>query len=275
MEESLGSATRETLVEIKDLRFSRGDRMIFDGLSLSIRRGQVVALLGPSGTGKTTLLKLIMGQLTPESGSIKVAGKEVRELSRDRLFDLRKKMGLLFQSGALLTDYNAFDNVALPIREHTNLPESLIGTLVMIKLQAVGLRGAARLMPSELSGGMARRVALARAIALDPDLVLYDEPFAGLDPISLGAIRTLVRNLNDALGLASVVVTHNLRALDVLADHAYIISGGKVIGHGSPNELMESESDFVRQFVHGLPDGPVPFHIPASPVEEAFLGPKQ
>ena len=264
----------DVLVEVQDLHFSRGERKIFDGLSLSVMRRQVVAILGPSGTGKTTLLKQIIGQLRPDSGQVKVAGKAVHDISRDDLFDVRKKMGLLFQSGALLTDYTVFDNVALPLREHTDLPERLIETLVLMKLQAVGLRGAAGLMPSELSGGMARRVALARAIALDPDLVLYDEPFAGLDPIALGAIRKLVRNLNDALGMASFVVTHNLRAMEVLVDYAYIIANGKVIGEGTPEELTNSDSEFIRQFFHGLPDGPVPFHYPAPTLEETFLGPR-
>lgn len=259
------------LVDVRNLHFSRGDRKIFDGLNLTVQRGQVVAILGPSGTGKTTLLKQIIGQLQPEQGEVLVNGRTIHRLKRDELFEVRQQMGLLFQSGALLSDYTVFDNVALPLREHTDLPEQLVETLVLMKLQAVGLRGAAALMPSELSGGMARRVALARAIALDPDLVLYDEPFAGLDPIALGAIRKLVRNLNDALGMASLVVTHNLRAMEVLVDYAYIIANGKVVGEGTPDELTHSDSEFIRQFFHGLPDGPVPFHYPASTVEETFL----
>src|SRR5919108_6026192 len=225
------------LVEIRDLHFARGERKIFNGLSLDIARGQVTALMGPSGTGKTTLLKLIGGQLRPSRGTIHVDGQNVHKLRRKALYELRKRMGMLFQSGALLTDINVFDNVAYPLREHTRLPEALIRDVVLMKLEAVGLRGARDLMPSELSGGMARRVALARAIALDPLLVMYDEPFAGLDPISLGIVGQLIRKLNDALGMTSVIVTHDVYESLKIVDYIYFVSEGRIIAQGAPAEV--------------------------------------
>jgi phospholipid/cholesterol/gamma-HCH transport system ATP-binding protein len=251
------------LVQIRNLRFARGARVIFDGVDLDIRRGKVTAIMGPSGTGKTTLLRLIGGQLRPQSGSIVVDGLDISKLARGELYELRKRMGMLFQSGALLTDLNVYDNIAFPLREHTKLPEPLIRDLVLMKLQAVGLRGARDLMPSELSGGMARRVALARAIALDPMMIMYDEPFAGQDPISLGTIVQLIRTLNDALSLTSVVVSHDVTETAGIADYIYVLSEGKVIGHGTPDELVKSPSAQVQQFLQGLADGPVPFHYPA------------
>ena len=251
------------LVQIRNLRFTRGERMIFNGVDLDIQRGKVTAIMGPSGTGKTTLLRLIGGQLRPQSGSIVVDGLDIAKLSRGELYELRKRIGMLFQSGALLTDLNVYDNIAFPLREHTKLPEPLIRDLVLMKLQAVGLRGARDLMPSELSGGMARRVALARAIALDPMMIMYDEPFAGQDPISLGAIVQLIRTLNDALSLTSVVVSHDVTETAGIANYIYVLSEGKVIGHGTPDELVKSPSAQVQQFLQGLADGPVPFHYPA------------
>ena len=253
----------EPLVRIRGLRFARGERMIFDGVDMDIHRGKVTAIMGPSGTGKTTLLKLIGGQLRPAAGTIHVDGEEVHRLSRDRLYQLRKRMGLLFQSGALLTDLDVFENVAFPLREHTRLPESMIRDLVLMKLEAVGLRGARTLMPSELSGGMARRVALARAIALDPMMIMYDEPFTGQDPISMGVLVKLIRRLNDALGLSSIVVSHDVQETAAIADYIYLLSGGKVVAHGSPESLGRSDSAWAQQFMQGQPDGPVPFHYPA------------
>lgn len=259
------------LVEIRGLRFARGSRMIFDGVDLDIPRGKVTAIMGPSGTGKTTLLKLIGGQLTPQEGTIRVDGEEVHKLSRDKLYELRKRMGLLFQSGALLTDLDVFENVAFPLREHTDLPEAMIRDLVLMKLQAVGLRGARGLMPSELSGGMARRVALARAIALDPMMIMYDEPFTGQDPISMGVLVKLIRQLNDALDLTSIVVSHDVEETVAISDYIYLLSGGKVIAHGTPDDLGGDESEWARQFLEGQPDGPVPFHYPAADFAEDLL----
>lgn len=252
------------LVEIRELRFARGDRVIFDGVDIDIPRGKVTAIMGPSGTGKTTLLKLIGGQLQPLEGSIRVDGEDVAKLSRSRLYALRKRMGFLFQSGALLTDLDVYENVAFPLREHTQLPESMIRDLVLMKLQAVGLRGARRLMPSELSGGMARRVAMARAIALDPMMMMYDEPFTGQDPISMGVLVKLIRTLNDALNLSSIVVSHDVQETAAIADYIYLLSGGKVVGQGTPDELGRSDSAWAQQFLQGLPDGPVPFHYSAT-----------
>jgi phospholipid/cholesterol/gamma-HCH transport system ATP-binding protein len=262
----------EPVVQIRDLRFARGERMIFDGVDLDIRPGTVTAIMGPSGTGKTTLLKLIGGQLQPLSGSVRVQGMEVPSLKRPELYRLRKRIGMLFQSGALLTDINVFDNVAFPIREHTRLPEALVRDLVLMKLQAVGLRGAAGLMPSELSGGMARRVALARAIALDPLMVMYDEPFTGQDPISMGITVKLIRELNDALGLTSIVVSHDVRETSAIADYAYLLSDCRVMAHGKPDELWKSESAWTHQFLHGEPDGPVAFHYPAPGYRDDLVG---
>ncbi len=254
--------SNEVLVRIRDLHFSRGNRKIFNGVNLDIRRGKVTAIMGPSGTGKTTLLKLIGGQLKPDQGSIQVDGLEVPKLKVSQLYELRKRIGMLFQSGALLTDINVFDNVAFPIREHTKMPPAMIRDMVLMKLESVGLRNARDLMPSELSGGMARRVALARAIALDPMMILYDEPFTGQDPISMGVIVQLIRLLNDALGLTSIVVSHDVQETATIADSIYVLSEGKVVGHGTPQELAETDSDWVKQFMQGLPDGPVPFHYP-------------
>jgi phospholipid/cholesterol/gamma-HCH transport system ATP-binding protein len=260
-----------SLVRIRDLHFSRGERVIFDGIDLDIPRGKVTAIMGPSGTGKTTLLRLIGGQLDPERGSIQVDGQEVPALSRQALYTLRQRMGMLFQSGALLTDLTVFENVAFPLREHTDLPEAMIRDLVLMKLQAVGLRGARDLMPSELSGGMARRVALARAIALDPMMIMYDEPFTGQDPISMGALVQLIRLLNDALGLTSIMVSHDVNEAAAISDYVYVISQGKVIGHGSPEAIRNTDSEWVQQFMQGLPDGPVPFHYPAPDYTEDLL----
>lgn len=262
---------RAPLVQIRGLTFKRGARAIFDNVDLDIERGKITAIMGPSGTGKTTLLRLIGGQLRPDAGSIKVFDQEVGKLSRRELFELRKRVGMLFQSGALLTDLSVFDNVAFPLREHTRLPERMIRDLVLIKLEAVGLRGARDLMPSELSGGMARRAALARAIALDPMMILYDEPFTGQDPISMGTLAQLIHNLNEVLGLTSVVVSHDVHETSLIADYIYVISGGKIIGQGSPQALAQTDSPWVRQFMDGLPDGPVPFHYPAPGYSDDLL----
>ncbi len=261
----------EVVVRIRDLHFSRGSRKIFDGVDLDIRRGQVTAIMGPSGTGKTTLLKLIGGQLKPQRGTIEVDGHLVHKLPRRKLYELRKRIGMLFQSGALLTDISVFDNIAFPIREHSRLPESMVRDLVLMKLEAVGLRGARRLMPSELSGGMARRVALARAIALDPMMIMYDEPFTGQDPISMGVLVQLIRKLNDALDLTSIIVSHDVAETSAISDYIYVLSNGRVVGHGTPKALQESDSAWVKQFVQGLPDGPVPFHYPAPDYAEELL----
>jgi phospholipid/cholesterol/gamma-HCH transport system ATP-binding protein len=257
------SGSSDVLVEIRDLSFSRGDRRILDNFSLTIPRGKVTAILGGSGGGKTTLLNLIGGRLKPDSGTVIVDGQSVPALSTPALYELRKRMALLFQTGALFTDLNVFDNVAFPIREHTQLPESIVSKVVLMKLEAVGLRGARNLMPTELSGGMARRVALARAIALDPMMVMYDEPFAGLDPISMGVVVKLIREFNDALGMTSIVVTHDVTEASSLADYMYLLSGGRVVAQGTPEEMKRTSATEVRQFMAGLPDGPVPFHYPA------------
>jgi phospholipid/cholesterol/gamma-HCH transport system ATP-binding protein len=251
--------------------FNHGQRRIFDGVSLTIPRGKIVAIMGPSGIGKTTLLRLIGGQLRPESGSINVNGFEIPALSRDELFEVRKSMGMLFQTGALFSDLNVFENVAFPLRVHTSLPEDMIRDLVLIKLQSVGLRGASELYPSELSGGMSRRVALARAIALDPELIMYDEPFAGLDPIAMGVIVDLIKTLNAVYGTTSVIVSHDIGETASIADLIYILSDGKVIGEGTPEELFEQKSPRIQQFIKGLPDGPVPFHYPARDYEEELM----
>lgn len=262
----------EPLVKISGLRFSRQGRRILDDVDLEIARGRVTAIMGPSGTGKTTLLKLISGQLTPEAGSVVVDGQDVHRLSRGDLYRLRTRMGMLFQTGALLTDLDVFENVAYPLREHARLPESLLRKLVMMKLEAVGLRGAAELMPSELSGGMARRVALARAVALDPMMIMYDEPFTGQDPISMGVLVSLIRHLNDASKLTSIVVSHDVRETASIADYIYIIANARVMCHGTPQQVAAEGSEWVRQFMDGLPDGPVHFHYPAKPLEQDLLG---
>ncbi|RAU19693.1 phospholipid ABC transporter ATP-binding protein MlaF [Nitrincola tibetensis] len=261
----------DVIVEIKDLTFSRGNRPIFKGVDIKIPRGKVTAIMGPSGTGKTTLLKLIGGQLRPDSGDIVVEGSSVPSLGRKDLFVIREKMGMLFQSGALFTDMNVFDNIAFPIRVHTQLPEEMIRDIVLMKLQAVGLRGAYDLMPSELSGGMARRVALARAISLDPNIVMYDEPFTGQDPIAMGVLVNLIRRLNQALGHTSIIVSHDIQETLSIADYIYLIADGKVIAHGTPDQLKTIESEQVRQFVEGLPDGPVPFHYQAPDFLEQLM----
>ncbi|MGC9386497.1 MAG: ATP-binding cassette domain-containing protein [Hydrogenovibrio sp.] len=255
----------DTLIDIKNVSFSRGERVIFRDFSLKIPVGKVTAIMGPSGTGKTTLLKLIAGQLKPDQGEIWVNGQNVHTLRRSKLYELRQKMGMLFQSGALLTDLNVFDNVAFPVREHTDLPEDIIRPLVLMKLQAVGLRGAQHLMASQLSGGMSRRVALARALALDPDMIFYDEPFVGQDPITMGVLIELIRKLNDTLSVTSVAVSHDVNEVLSIADFACVISEGRVVAEGTPDDLVASESDYVQQFLQGLPDGPVPFDYPAKP----------
>lgn len=260
------------LVEIENLHFSRGSRAVFAGVDLGIRRGEVTAIMGPSGSGKTTLLRLIGGQLCPDVGRIRVDGTDVHTLRRRQLYKLRQRMGILFQSGALFTHLSCFDNVAFPLREHTRLSAALIRHLVLVKLEAVGLRGARDLYPAELSGGMARRVALARAIALDPMMVLYDEPFSGQDPITMGILVRLIRLLNDALGLTSIIVSHDVAETAEIADRIHMISTGKVVESGPPQALRESRSEWVRQFLNALPDGPVPFHYPARPLDEDLLG---
>ncbi|HHJ18887.1 MAG TPA: ATP-binding cassette domain-containing protein [Gammaproteobacteria bacterium] len=262
----------DTHIRIEQLSFSRGNRSIFEGMSLAVPRGKVTAIMGPSGTGKTTLLRLIGGQLQPDSGTITVDNENVHELSRRDLYALRKRMGMLFQSGALLTDLNVFENVAFPLREHTDLSEDMLHDLVLLKLQSVGLRGATDLMPAECSGGMARRVALARSIALDPQLMMYDEPFTGLDPITMGTIVTLIKRLSEALHLTSLIVSHDIAEAMSIADYVYIISGGKVVEGGTPEELAASTSEWTRQFLDGLPDGPVPFHYPAPDYKKSLLG---
>lgn len=262
----------DNIIEIKNLYFSRPTRQIFDGINISVPRGKVTAVMGPSGSGKTTLLRLIGGQLRPESGSIIMDGESIPDLSRDHLYKLRCRMGMLFQSGALFTDMNVYENVAFPLREHTELPEELIRDIVLMKLQAVGLRGARLLMPAELSGGMARRVALARALCLDPDLIMFDEPFAGQDPISMAVLVDLIRLLNNSLGLTSIIVSHDVQETISIADYVYIIAEGKVVGEGTPEVLMESGTDWVRQFMQGLPDGPVPFHYPAKEYSKDLWG---
>ena len=256
------------LVEVDDVTFGYDQRAVLRQISLDIPQGKVVAIMGLSGCGKTTLLRLIGGSVRPQQGEVRVAGQVVNRLSTDDLFALRRKMGMLFQFGALFTDMSVYDNVAFQIREHTTLPGSLVRDMTMMKLHAVGLRGAARLMPSELSGGMARRVALARSIALDPMLMLYDEPFAGLDPISLGVIGQLIRRLNDALGATSIIVTHDVVEALQIVDYVYFMSAGVVIAQGTPEDLRASEETFVHQFVYGEMDGPVAFHYPARELRE-------
>ncbi|EHR7165715.1 phospholipid ABC transporter ATP-binding protein MlaF [Vibrio parahaemolyticus] len=256
------------LVTVNNLTFSRGNRTIFDGIDLHVPEGKVTAIMGPSGIGKTTLLRLIGGQLYPEQGEIWFDGDNIPTLSRKKLYNARKKMSMLFQSGALFTDLNVFDNVAFPLREHTNLSEDLIRTMVLLKLEAVGLRGAAQLMPSELSGGMARRAALARAIALDPDLIMFDEPFVGQDPITMGVLVKLIKDLNQALGLTSIVVSHDVPEVMSIADWVYLLADGKIIAFGTPEELSQNPDPRVQQFLQGDADGPVPFRFPAQSIEK-------
>lgn len=262
-------------VTIENLRFKRGDRYIFDGLNINIQRGKVTAIMGPSGCGKTTLLSLIGGQIKPESGTIIVDGQNIPSLSRKQLMVERRNMGMLFQSGALFTDLSVYENVAFPLRLHTHLPESVINDLVLMKLEAVGLRGARNLMPTELSGGMARRAALARTIILDPELLMYDEPFAGQDPIYMGTLKELIHKLNKAMGLTTILVSHDVPETASIADYIYIIADGGVIGEGKPDELFNSDNALIRQFINGLPDGPVRFHYPAGSIADDFLQGRQ
>jgi phospholipid/cholesterol/gamma-HCH transport system ATP-binding protein len=264
-------APEENLVKIENLTFKRGERVIYDAISLSIPKGKVTAIMGPSGIGKTTLLRLIGGQIKPESGNILFAGKNIPLLSRSDLYEVRKDMSMLFQSGALFTEMSVYDNIAFPIREHTQLSEEIIEKIVLMKLEAVGLRGARHLQPSELSGGMARRVALARAIALDPELILYDEPFAGQDPISMGVIVRLIRSLSDALGLTSIVVSHDVPEVMSIADYIYIVAEKKIIGHGTPEQIRQDSSPLVQQFIQGEADGAVPFHYEAPAYSDELI----
>ena len=251
------------VVDVRGVHYAVGGRPIFSGVDIQARRGLITAIMGPSGTGKTTLLKLITAQVPPDRGELRVFGQDLAMLSGREVYALRRRMGMLFQNGALLTDMDVFENVAFPVREHTDLPEALIRKLVLTKLQAVGLRGAAALMPAELSGGMARRVALARAIVMDPEVLIYDEPFVGLDPISLGVILRLIKHMNQALGITSIVVSHDVQELATIADEAYLLSEGRVAAAGAPAQLRASDSPAVRQFMEGSPEGPVPFHYPA------------
>jgi phospholipid/cholesterol/gamma-HCH transport system ATP-binding protein len=257
------SRIEENIVRIRDLHYSHGEQKIFAGINLDIRRGQVTAILGPSGTGKTTLLKLITGLLTPDSGSIEVDGQPIHQLTTAQLYQLRKRMGMLFQSGALLTDLNVFENVAYPLKEHTQLTTAMIHKLILLKLEAVGLRGAYELMPAQLSGGMARRVALARAIALDPMMILYDEPFTGQDPISMGVLVKLIRQLNDAARITSIIISHDIAETLQISDYVYIIAQQRVIEKGAPCDLQQQTDPWVQQFLQGKPDGPVSLHYPA------------
>jgi len=262
------TASPDNFVEINNVDFAFGKRKILKGISLSVPKGRVVAIMGGSGCGKTTLLRLIGGQLKPSSGAVRVDNQVVADLDREALYALRRKMGMLFQFGALFTDMSVFDNIAFQLREHTDLPEDMIRDLVLMKLDAVGLRGASKLYPAELSGGMARRVALARAVALDPELVMYDEPFAGLDPISLAAVGQTIRRLNDALGATSIVVTHDIVESLQIVDYLYFVADGTIVGQGTPDEIRASTEPFIKQFVHAELDGPVPFHYPASNYED-------
>ena len=271
-EKAVGQAQGEVVVSIKDVNFSYapGERQILSGLSMEFRRGQVVAVMGGSGCGKTTILRLIGGQFTAQSGEVLFEGRDIGKMSSAQLMLVRRRMGMLFQFGALFTDLSVFENVAFPLREHTDLTEELLRSLVLMKLNAVGLRGARDLMPSQISGGMARRVALARAIALDPPLIMYDEPFAGLDPISLGITARLIRDLNNALGATSLLVTHDVEETFEIADYVYFIANGRIGAEGTPAELSRSTDPFVRQFLDAAPDGPVPFHYPGQSLAEDF-----
>ena len=271
-QKAVGQAQDQVVVSIKDVNFSYapGERQILSGLSMEFRRGQVVAVMGGSGCGKTTILRLIGGQFSAQSGEVLFEGQDIGKMSSAQLMGARRRMGMLFQFGALFTDLSVFENVAFPLREHTNLTEELLHSLVLMKLNAVGLRGARDLMPSQISGGMARRVALARAIALDPPLIMYDEPFAGLDPISLGITARLIRDLNNALGATSLLVTHDVEETFEIADYVYFIANGKIAAKGTPEELNRSTDPFVRQFLDAAPDGPVPFHYPGQSLEEDF-----
>ena len=264
--------TSKNIVEIDNLSFGYKGRMLHQGINMVFPRGKVVAIMGGSGSGKTTLLRLIGGQLKPSKGEVRVDGQVVHTQTRDGIYQLRRKMGMLFQQGAMFTDLSVYENVAFPMREHTDLPESMIHDLVLMKLNAVGLRGAHQLMPTELSGGMARRVSLARAIALDPDIIMYDEPFAGLDPISMGVICDLIRTLNDALGATSIIVSHDVKETFSIADYVNFVANGTVAAEGTPDDLRKSSLPFVHQFVHGEKDGPVPFHYAAADYKTELLG---
>ena len=264
------SMASDSLIELSGVDFSYDRRPVLTGIDMAIPRGKVVAIMGVSGSGKTTLLRLISRVVKATRGQVRVDGKLVNEFDQQAVYDLRRRMGMLFQFGALFTDLSVYDNVAFQMREHTELPERMIRDLVLMKLHAVGLRGAHRLMPSELSGGMARRVALARAIALDPMLIMYDEPFTGLDPISLGAISNLIRKLNDALGATSIVVTHDVEEALELVDYVYYLSDGRIVAHGTPDQMRDAREPLVRQFVYGEPDGPVPFQYPARELATDF-----
>lgn len=255
----------QALIEVQDLSFKRGDRIIYDNISLKIRRGQITAIMGPSGTGKTTLLRLIGGQLLPDQGKVLLDGMDIAKMSRQQLFRARARMGMLFQSGALFTDMSVYENVAFPIRAHTQLPEHLIAEIVALKLESVGLRGTEKLMPAELSGGMNRRVALARAIALDPELIMYDEPFAGQDPIVMGVLTRLIRSLRDALDLTTIIVSHDVAETLSIADYIYVVAEGKVQGEGTPEQLKAHTSPFVRQFLSGSVEGPVEYQFSHQP----------
>lgn len=266
------SPASPNLVEVRNLHFRRGKRVIYENVDLDIARGKVTAIMGPSGCGKTTMLRFIGGQLKPDAGQVLINGRNVPDMSRDELFRVRAGMGMLFQSGALFSDLSVYENVAFPIRAHTRLPEPLVRELVLLKLEAVGLRGAESLMPAELSGGMSRRAALARAIALDPQMIMYDEPFAGQDPIVMGVLVTLIRTLSSALGLTTVIVSHDIHETLSIADYIYVLADGRVIGEGSPDQLRASDSPFVQQFLNGHPDGPVRFRYPAPAYGEDVFG---
>jgi len=266
------NSSTSPLVELRNITFGYGERKILDNVSLTVPRSRVTALLGASGGGKTTVLRLIGGQLRAQHGQTLFDGEDITTMNADALYDARRRMGMLFQFGALFTDINVFDNVAFPLREHTDLPPPLVRDIVLMKLNAVGLRGARDLMPGELSGGMARRVALARAIVMDPELVMYDEPFAGLDPISLGTTARLVRQLNDAMGLTSIVVSHDLDETLNIAQHVIVLANGKVVAQGSPGDVRRSKDPLIQQFVNAFPDGPVRFHHPGPTLEEDFGG---
>lgn len=259
-------------VELQKMSFKRGERYIYKDVDITIPHKKITAIMGPSGCGKTTLLNLISGQLLPSEGKVMVNGKNVPDLGRSQLFDLRKEMGVLFQSGALFTDMTVFENVAFPLRIHTDLPEEMIRDIVLMKLQAVGLRGAIGLMPDELSGGMKRRVALARAIAMDPQILLYDEPFAGQDPIAMGVLVRLIKLLNDALGITSIIVSHDIDETSSIADYIYVVGNAQVLGYGTPAELKQMDDPRVRQFIKGEPDGPIHFQFPAEDYKLQLLG---
>lgn len=269
---SQSAAESDAVIDVRDVHYAVDGRPIFTGLDVLVRRGLITAVMGPSGTGKTTLLRLITGQIDADRGRVSVFGRDVADMGRAEIYATRRRMGMLFQNGALLTDLDVFENVAFPVREHANLPEPLIRKLVLTKLEAVGLRGAAHLMPAELSGGMARRVALARAIVMDPEVLIYDEPFVGLDPISLGVILRLIKEMNDVLGITSVVVSHDVHEIATIADYSYLLSEGRMVDSGTPAQLAASDSATVRQFMTGSAEGPVRFHYPAADYATELLG---